>query len=260
MRGAAALYRALRHELAREWLRFTSLNSRSWLRAISGSISMALWLLAAIVAMSWYGIARIRVDRYIYWVFFTYTLYSEPIWAAAEARSSLKGGVAEQILAARGDLAGVMLAWLFVDSSIWSALDSAILLLVFAAIFGRLPELEQPLLLVAAVPPLLAFSILMGLAALYVMSRMENTWIAGLAFQLVVPALGGILPPTVLPRGIAQALLLSPLQYVIAPVIYAGTGVWPLDPSIILVIDYIITISSIAIVNKYKNYLYLFSR
>ncbi|AEA11896.1 ABC-2 type transport system, membrane protein [Thermoproteus uzoniensis 768-20] len=264
MQDVAGSSRALLRELAREYLRFSRLNTRAWQRVVSGSVSMSLWLIAAIIAMSWYGVARARIDRYMFWTFLTYFLYSEPVWAAAEARPSLRGGLAEQILAARGGLASVLLPWLFVDSSIWSTVDSAMLLAIFSLIFGGTPKLEQPLLFAAAIPPLMAFSLAVGVAALYLMNMTENTWVVGLAFQLVVPLMGGIIPPTALPKEIARILLLSPLQYVIAPTIYAGTGSWPLDPAIVLTIDYILSISSIILIFKIdkviRYYLYLFSR
>ncbi|MGC9169219.1 MAG: hypothetical protein ACP5HD_00550 [Thermoproteus sp.] len=264
MRDAAGSPRALLRELAREYLRFSRLNARAWQRVVSVSVSMSLWLIAAIIAMSWYGVARARINRYMFWTFLTYFLYSEPVWAAAEARSSLRGGVAEQILAARGGLASVLLPWLLVDSSIWSSVDSAMLLAIFALIFGGTPRLEQPLLFAAALPPLMAFSLAVGVAAVYLMNMTENTWVVGLALQLVVPLMGGIIPPTALPKEIAHALLLSPLQYVIAPPIYAGTGMWPLDPVIVLTTDYILSIISIILIFKIdkiaKYYLYLLSR
>lgn len=263
MRNVAEFFKALARELEREYLRFSRQNSRAWQRVVSGSISMSLWLLAAIIAMSWYGLARVRVDRYIYWIFLTYFLYSEAVWAAADARADLKNGIAEQILAARANITAVLLQRLFVDSLIWSFVDSIILTAIFAAIFGGIPRPAQPLLFAAALPPLLLFSLTAGAAAIHVMYAVETTWVVGLMLQLVVPLLGGIIPPTALPRGLSEALLYSPFQYIIAPAIYAGTGSWPLAPSLVLLPDYIISITLFIIVlkiDKYINHLYLLSK
>ncbi|MEL9991716.1 MAG: hypothetical protein QXP98_05970 [Thermoproteus sp.] len=259
----ASLKAALR-ELHREYIRFSRLNIRAWQRAISGSISMSLWLISAVIAMSWYGIARASAVRDMFWPFLTYFLYSEPVWAAAEARTHLKGGVAEQILAARTKMGPVLLAWLSVDSAIWSVVDAFVLFAIFTAVLRGPPSLASPMLFMLSLPPLLVFSLAMGILAVYLMSLVESTWVVGLALQLFVPLLGGIMPPTALPPEFAHMLLYSPLQYVIAPPIYAGTGVWPLQPTFILIVDYILSfvfLSVIILLDKYMfNYLYLFSR
>lgn len=196
-----------------------------------------LWLVAAILAVAWYGALKEGLGRDMFWSFLTFVLYSEPLWAAADARSHLRLGIAEQILAARGGLGRTLFAWLFVDSAIWSLLDSSVLFAVFTAIFGP-PMPAQSLLLAVALVPLYVFSLSMGVIGVYLFLSLENPWIAALILQLAIPLSGGVVPPYALPRGVARLLAYSPFQYVIAPLVYAGVGKWLLPPPLELAIGY----------------------
>ncbi|MFB6491073.1 MAG: hypothetical protein TU35_007535 [Thermoproteus sp. AZ2] len=224
-------------EVEREWLRFSRASARLWQRALSGSLSYVLWLMAAILAIAWYGALREGLGRDMFWSFLAFVLYSEPLWAAADARSHLRLGITEQILAARGGLAPTLFPWLFVDSAMWSMMDSSVLFAVFTAIFGP-PAAAQPLLLAAALALLYLFSLSMGVIGVYLFLSLENPWIAALLLQLVIPLSGGVVPPYALPESVARFLAYSPFQYVVAPLIYAGVGKWLLPPPFELAVGY----------------------
>lgn len=224
-----------------EWMRFSGVNARLWQRALSSSISMTFWLAAAILAISWYGLVKVKLSE-MFWPFLAFLLYSEPLWAAADARSHLRAGVAEQILAARSGLASTLFVWLLADSAIWSAVDAAVLYTIFAAVFGETPSAAWPTLLPAALALLYAPSLSTAVMSVRLFLATQNPALTAIVLQLAVPLAGGVIPPAALPKTAAELLL-----YIIGPTVYADSGGWHLPPQMELGIGAVVAFALLAL-------------
>ena len=233
------------NDLTREAWRVAAFYGRSWQRVVAGSASTAMWLLATVLAISWYGAVE-RYAVYIFWGFVSFTVFSDFAWAASEVRALAVAGVLEYVRAAKGNPFWAICGHVLATGLLWSVIDVSLLYAVYTALFGAPPPPAEPLLFVGSLATLTLFSLGVSVAASYTFVGSRTPWLGANIIMWVVPLTGGMIPPTLMPRDIAMAFAYSPPHYAIAPPIYAATGRWLVEPGLAMPIG--IAVSLIAIV------------
>ena len=232
--------------MAREAWRVAAFYGRSWQRVVAGSASTAMWLLATVLAISWYGAAE-RYAVYIFWGFVSFTVFSDFTWAASEVRAMAAAGVLEYVRAAKGNPFGAICGHVLAAGLLWALIDVALLYAVYTALFGAPPPPVEPALFVGSLAILILFSLGMSVAASYTFVGSRTPWLGANIVMWAVPLAGGMIPPTLMPRSIAMAFAYSPPHYAIALPIYAATGRWLVEPLLAIPLGTAVSLTAIAI-------------
>ena len=209
-------------------------------------LSSAMWLVVLMLAILWYGEPAAEPAGHLFWGLVVFTIFSSQTWTAATINDYVRNGVLDYIAATPEKLH----LYLMASSTASAALATPSVLAqvaVFYFLFSRLPPLEQPHFFAAALALFIASSSAVVSATASLFMRLRNPSVAANVVQLVVPASGGMIPPTLMPQDVARAFTYSPFQYVVAPVIYSATGQWLLDPLFTLTVGTLIAAGLVAL-------------
>jgi ABC-2 type transport system permease protein len=200
---------------------------------LAGIASTAMWLVVVLLAVAWYGGNVAYTVRFLFWGAVVFLVFSEQTWGAAAFGDLARNGVMDYVAASPTRLHSYLLA-ASLASSLAATPGVFILLGIYYLIQGELPPLAQPAYFVAGLAIFLTAAALITSLFTLVFIRLRNPSLAANAVQWAIPLSGGMIPPTAMPPEAAKAFLLSPFQYVIAPVVYSATGSWLVDPPLAL--------------------------
>ncbi|MGC8582525.1 MAG: ABC transporter permease [Thermoproteus sp.] len=214
-------------------------SRRAWPLLAIDAVVNALWFASIALAIAWYGADVAQTLRYTFWGVMEFLIFSAQTWTAAAFSDYVRNGVMDYVAASTERLHVYLIASMLAASIL--ALPGVLTsIAVYYLLLGEAPPVAQPYPFAIALVIFIIASTLISAAVTLWLAALRNPSLAANVIQWVVPISGGMIPPTVMPKGVARWFTLSPLQYVVASLTYSATGTWLVDPAVTLSIGAIV--------------------
>jgi len=220
-----------------------------WL--LSDIISTPFWvifLFLTIVFYAQYLLKDVNALTSLMWGIFIFILMNSFIWAGNSIVQSVTNGIVDGVILTNTNITIHLLG-----RSIMSVFDSfisgIIALLTASYIFGSSLLIHNlPLFFASLIIALIFYSLFASVYAALIVS-LRSPWIVSNVLNFILPFLSGAIPPQLFPKSVANILLFSPFYYISGQIVSAATGIYLINPTIMLIISIIITVVIVFISN-----------
>lgn len=238
-------------KIATEIERGIKIYLRNGIWLISDLISTPFWVIFLFLTIIFYAQYLLNDESAVTslaWGIFIFILINSFIWAGNSIVQSVTSGIVEGVILTNTSIT-IHLLGRCIMSTIDSLVGGTIAVLTSAYIFkASFTIYNIPLFIVSIIIAIIFNSLFTSVYATLIVS-LRSPWIVSNIMNFIIPFLSGAIPPQLFPKEIGNILLYSPFYYATGQIESAATGIYLVNPTIMLLISIILTICMFFISN-----------
>jgi ABC-2 type transport system permease protein len=217
-------------------------RNKVWI--ISDLISTPFWVIFLFLTLIFYAqylLNNINVVTSLMWGIFLFIFMNSFMWAGNSIVQSVESGIIDNIILTNTSLT-IHLLGRNITGMIDILISGVIALLTSSYIFGATLSISEPILFFISLIIAVIFYLLFASVYASLIISLRSPWIVTNVMNFVLPFLSGAIPIQLFQKNVADIIIYSPFYYITGQIASAATGVYYVDPYLMLLISIVFTV------------------